>query len=248
MDVEFITDEDMEGALLRWCARRRREVVTGTSYLVTAELLIFADVGLLWRHQSRLSIAFIAAMLFQILAFAVAAIARDPDRPTALPCPHAEVASLLLVAASLIVTFNHRPSVLAFLLLAVVFTAAAAIVVRGWYGFEVVRRYVPFNARVVHVHLNSRALEVTVRPHPRPRVIEWKKVRYLGADAQSLFVVAGWIPIVVPRRAFGSGRAWDDFVEAAARHAQAAPAGLKSVGRSPIRRHVGTVGPKARRA
>jgi hypothetical protein len=236
MDVEFITDEDMESALLQWCARRRREVVTGSAYL-SAELLIFADVGLLWRHQSHLSIAFIAAMLFQILAFAVAAIARDPDRPVALPCPHAEIASLLLVAVSLIVTFEHHPSVTAFLLLAVVFTAAAAIAVRGWYGFEFARRYVPFNARVVHVHLNPQGLEITVRPRPRPRLIEWKKVRYVGADSQSLFVVAGWIPAVVPRSAFGSRRAWDDFVEAVAAHTQTAQASLKSGTRSPIRRY-----------
>jgi hypothetical protein len=245
MDVEFITDEEMESALLQWCARRRREVVTGTAYLISAQLLILADVGVLWRHQSHLSIAFVVAMLFQISAFAVAAIARDPDRPSALPCPHAELASLMLIAASLLVTFNHHPTVYAFLLLAVVLTAAAAVAVRGWYGFEFARKYVPFNARVVHVHLNPQALEITVRPHPQPRVIELKHVRYLGADADSVFVVAGWIPVVVPRRAFRSHRAWDDFVDAAAAHCQTAQANLKSANRSPIRRYVR---PKARRA
>jgi hypothetical protein len=245
MDVEFITDEEMESALLQWCARRRREVVTGTAYLISAQLFIFADIGVLWRHQSHLSMAFVVAMLLQISAFAVAAIARDPDRPSALPFPHAELATLLLIAASLIVTFNHHPTVIAFLLLATVLTAAVALAVRAWYGFEFARKYVPFNAHVVHVHLNPQALEITVRPHPRPRVIEWKHVRYLGADNDSVFVVAGCIPVVVPRRAFRSHRAWEDFVDAAGENCQRAQARLKSAKRSPIRRYVR---PKARRA
>jgi hypothetical protein len=241
MDVEFITDHDTEDALLGWCARRRREVVPGTWYLLGAELFIVLDVFVLWRHQSHLSLAFIIAMLFQILAFAVAAIARDPDRPRPPRSPHAELCMLGLLIASLTVTFEHRPSVLAFLLLGVMLTAAAALAARCYHGFPFLRDVVEFQARVVHVHLDAQGMSVQVRPDPA-RHIPWKSVRYLGADAGSLFVVAGWTPVVVPSRAFASRAAWEQFVAAAGEHAQAA---LNSSARPPIWRHVRS--PKARR-
>ncbi len=241
MDVEFITDHDTEDALLSWCAWRRREVIPGSMYLLGAELFIVLDVFVLWRHQSRLSIAFVIAMLFQILAFAVAAIARDPDRPRPPRCPYAELVTLGLVAASLTVTFEHRPSVLAFLLLGVVLTAAAVLAVRCYHGFPFLRDVVDFPARVVHVHLDEHGIDVQVRPDPA-RHIPWKSVRYLGADAQSLFVVAGYMPVVVPSRAFLSRGAWEQFVVAAGEQAQAA---LNSSARPPIWKHVRS--PKARR-
>jgi hypothetical protein len=100
---------------------------------------------------------------------------------------------------------------------------------------------VDFPARVVHVHLDERGIDVQVRPDP-VRHIPWKSVRYLGADAQSLFVAAGWMPVVIPARAFLSRAAWEQFITAAGEHAQAA---LNSSGRPPIWKHVRS--PKARR-
>jgi len=162
-------------------------------------------------------------------------MSRDPARPNVLPCPHAEVATLGLVALSLVVLFANRPSVLAFLLLAIALTSCAALAVVGWHGFAFIHDDVPYGGRAEHVHLDANGLDITRRPRPQPRHVPWKSVRYLGADADTLFIVAGWMPIVVPRRAFSSRDAWDDFVEAAAEHAQAA---LKSSGRPPIWRHV----------
>jgi len=65
----------------------------------------------------------------------------------------------------------------------------------------------------------------------------------LGADARSLFVVALVVPVIVPRRAFGSAQAWDEFVSATARYARQA---LNSDTRAPIGKHVR--GTKARRS
>src|SRR3954468_3851330 len=241
MDVEFITDHDTEDALLGWCARRRREVVPGSFYLLGAELFIVLDLFVLWHHESHLSIAFVVAMLFQILAFAVAAIARNPDRPRPPRCPHAELCTLGLVIASLAVTFEHRPSVLAFLLLGVMLTAASALAVRCYHGLPFLRDVIDFPARVMHVHLDEHGIDVQVRPDP-VRHIPWKSVRYLGADAQSLFVAAGWMPVVIPARAFGSRPAWEHFVATAGEQAQAA---LNSPSRPPIWRNVRS--PQARR-
>jgi hypothetical protein len=95
-----------------------------------------------------------------------------------------------------------------------------ALAIRGWHAFGFVRDRVEFFGRAEHVHIDGNRLAVTRRPDPQPRVIPWKSVRYLGADARSFFVVAGAVPVVVPRRAFATTAAWHEFVEAAARYAQ----------------------------
>jgi hypothetical protein len=243
MDVEFITDHDTEDALLQWCARRRREVIPGSAYLLGAGAFILLDMGVLWRHTDSLSVAFVIAMLLQVAAFGFAAIARDPERPQPIPCPQAELTIVGLLLLALVVTFNHKPSVLAFLLLTVLLTDWVVIAFRGWHGFAFVRDRVPFYGRAQHVHLDARGIDLIVRPNPAVRHLPWKSVRYVGADADGLFVVGRWSAIVVPRRAFPSRAAWDDFVAATAGYAEAA---LKSPARAPIGRHVR--GTKARRA
>ncbi len=130
-----------------------------------------------------------------------------------------------------------------FLLFALVVTAIALVLVRGRHAFGFLRAVVPDHGRAEHVHLGAEGIEVTVRPNPRPRVIAWSKVRYLGADARSLFVVAGWVPVVVPRRAFASESDWNTFVDVVARSSEAS---LMSAARAPMWRHVRS--PKARRA
>jgi len=242
MDVEFITDHDTEDALLELCARRRREVVPGIAYLFTAEFLILLELFVLWHREIAVSIGFVSAMVFLVGAFVVAAYARDPAVAQPPQFPHAELASLGLIVCSLVVTFEHKASVLAFTLLAVALAALVGVAFRGWHGFAIARDRVPFPGRAMHVHIDATGIEVTIRPHPRPRHIEWTKVRYLGADARSLFVVAGLTPVVVPRRAFSSATAWDDFIAKAARYAEQA---LKSAAGAPIGRHVRS--PKARR-
>jgi hypothetical protein len=242
MDVEFITDHDTEDALLQWCARRRREVIPGWAYLFGAALFILVDIGVLWRHTHTLSAAFVVAMLLQVAAFAFAALARDPERPEPIPCPQAELTIAGLLVLSLLVTFASRPSVLAFLLLALLLTGLVVIAFRGWHGFAIVRDRVPFYGRAQHVHVDARGIDIIVRPEPNVRHVPWRSVRYLGADAESLFVVGGRTAAVIPRRAFASRAAWDDFVAAASY----AEADLNSHRRAPIGRHVR--GPKARRA
>jgi hypothetical protein len=242
MDVEFVTDHDTEDALLDWCARRRREVVPGVAYLFAAEFLSLVELFVLWRNDVGLSVGFIAAMVFLVGAFALAAYARDPGVEQPPRFPQAELATLGLIVCSLIVTFEHKASGLAFVLLAVALVGLVAVAFRGWHAFAFARAHVPFPGRAVHVYIGPSGIDVTVRPHPKPRHIEWEKVRYLGADGRSLFVVAGLIPVVVPRRAFGPAPAWDDFVAATARYAERA---LKSEVRTPIGRHVRS--PKTRR-
>jgi hypothetical protein len=236
MDVEFLTDHDTEDALLAWCARRRRVVVPGSFFLFGASMFVLADVGVFWRDPEGLSVALIAAMLFQILAFAIAAIARDPDRPSPLRYPHAELASIGLIILSLVVTFNHQPTLLSLLLLAIALTAFSALAIQGWHAFAAVRDKVPFYGAAHHVHLNEAGIEVTIRPRPQPRPIPWKNVRYMGADNDTFFVVAGLAPVVVPRRAFRTARAWHGFLDAAADYAEAAT--LKPPRSKPIGKHV----------
>jgi hypothetical protein len=242
MDVEFVTDYDTEDALLRWCARRRREVIPGWAYLSGLGAFVVVDIGVLWRHLDTLSVGFVLAMLLQTGAFGFAAAARAPERPEPIPCPQAELTFVGMLALSLLVTFTSRASVLAFALLAVLLTAFVAIAFRGWHGFAFVRERVPFYGRAQHVHVDAHGLDVIVRPDPNVRHVPWRSVRYLGADATSLFVVGGWRAVVIPRRAFPSRAAWDDFVDGAAGYARA---DLNSKRRAPIGRYVR--GPKARR-
>ena len=243
MDVEFITDHDTEDALLDWCARRRKEVVPGSVYLFGAEALIVLELFVIWRHPTHVGLAFVLSMVLLVGAFAVAAYSRDPDLTQPPRFPHAELLSLGMVACSLAITFEHNASILAFLLLTIVLVGLVGVGFRGWHAFAITRDRVPFHGRAVHVHLDRFGVEVTVRPNPESRRIDWKKVRYVGADARSLFVVGGLAPVVVPRRAFATAAAWDEFVAATARYAQQA---LKSEVRSPIGKHVR--GTKARRA
>lgn len=242
MDVEFVTDHDTEDALLEWCARRRGEVVPSAAFLLVGNVFVLADVRTL-SSRSHVSWLTIGAIVLQTLAFAVAVLARDQDRSPSWRVPHAELVSLGLLACSLLVLFDVTPSVYAFLLFALVVAAIAALVVRGWHGFEFLRQFVPFHGRAEHVHVGTSGIELTLRPNPRPRVIPWSKVRYLGVDARTLFVVAGWVPVVIPRRAFASEAGWDAFIESVARYTEAA---LKSSARAPMWRHVRS--PKARRA
>ncbi len=243
MDVEFITDHDTEEALLGWCARRRKEVVPGSVYLFGAEVLIVLERFVIWRHPHNIGLAFVLSMVLLVGAFVVAAYSRDPDLTQPPRFPHAELLSLGMVACSLAITFEHKASVLAFVLLTIVLVGLVGVGFRGWHAFALTRERVPFHGRAVHVHLDRFGMEVTLRPNPQARRIEWKKVRYVGTDARSLFVVAGLVPVVVPRRAFVSAEAWEEFVTTTARYAQQA---LKSETRSPIGKHVRSS--KARRA
>jgi hemoglobin len=222
MDVEFLTDHDTEDALLEWCARRRREVVPGSVFIAIAGGLVLLDAAVLWRHEDALSVGLVTAMLFQVLAVAVAAVARDPGRTSPSPCPQAELITVGFIAASMVVTFEHRASLLALLLLTFMLVAFTALAIRGWHAFAFVRDRIEFYGHAQHVHIDDHGMDVTVRPNPQPRHIDWKSVRYLGADNRSLFVVAGVVPVVVPRRAFASPTTWHRFVSAAAEHAQAA--------------------------
>jgi hypothetical protein len=235
MDVEFITNHDTEEALLDWCARRRKEVVPGSVSLFGAELLIVLELFVIWRHEMKDGVAFVLSMVLLVGAFAVAAYSRDPDLTRPPRFPHAELLSLGMIACSLAITFEHRASVLAFLLLTIVLVGLVGVGFRGWHAFAIARDRVPFHGQAVHVHLDRVGMEITVRPNPEARRIDWKKVRYLGADARTLFVVGGLVPVVVPRRAFPSAQAWDEFVTATARYAQDA---LKSDTRPPIGKHV----------
>src|SRR5690349_19513145 len=201
MDVEFITDHDTEDALLHWCARRRREVIPGWAYLFGAGAFILVDVGVLWRHNDTLSAAFVLAMLLQVAAFGFAAIARDPERPEPIPCPQAELTIVGLLVLSVLITFASRPSVVAFVLLAVLLTGLVVVAFRGWHAFAIARDRVPFYGRAQHVGINPQGIDILVRPDPNVRHLPWRSVRYVGADAETLFVVGGWTATVIPRRA-----------------------------------------------
>jgi hypothetical protein len=242
MDVEFVTDHDTEEAFLGWCARRRAEVVSPAVFLLVGNVFVFTDLHS-FANESRTSWLAVGAIALQIVAFGIAVVARDADHPHEWPTPHAELVSLGFLACSLLVLFDVRTSVLVFLLFALVVAAIAALLVRGWHGFRFLRGVVPYHGRAEHVHVGANGMEVTVRPNPRPRVIAWSKIRYLGADARTLFVVAGSVPVIVPRRAFASEHDWDAFVDLVARYSEAA---LKSASRAPMWRHVRS--PKARRA
>jgi hypothetical protein len=222
MDVEYVTDLDTEQARLQWCARRRRELVPTPRFLAGAALVAWLGLGVTWRGERGLSAPFVVAAAAQIGAWWLAVAARDPARARPLPCPHAELGTLGLLAISFAVGFRYRGSLLAFVLLAVVLTAAAALAARAWHGFAIARRYVPFAGRAEHVHLDARGLEVTLRPNPAPRRIAWESVRYVGVDADTMFVVAGVVPVVVPRRACKTGAAWQAFVAAAGTYAASA--------------------------
>jgi hypothetical protein len=235
MDVEFITGHDTEEALLDWCARRRKEVVPGSAYLFGAELLIVLELFVIWRHEMRDGVAFVLSMVLLVGAFAVAAYSRDPDLKQPPRFPHAELLSLGMIACSLAITFEHKASILTFLLLTIVLVGLVGVGFRGWHAFSIARERIPFHGRAVHVHLDRFGMQVTLRPNPQARRIAWKKVRYLGADARSLFVVGGLVPVVVPRRAFPTPAAWDEFVSTTARYAKDA---LNSDTAPPIGKHV----------
>lgn len=242
MDVEYVTDHDTEDAFLQWYARRRAEVVTPAAILAVANVFVLVDAHLLHPRGGTSSLV-IGAIALQTIAFAIAVVARDPKRPHDWPAPHAELVSLGLLACSTVVLFDVQPSVPVFLLFALVVTAIALMLVRGWHGFGFLRSVVPYHGRAEHVHVDAQGIEVTVRPNPQPRCIPWSKVRYLGADTRSLFVVAGWVPVVVPRRAFVSEHDWDAFVDLVGRYSEAT---LKCAARASMWRHVRS--PKARRA
>src|SRR5262249_22058972 len=120
MDVEFITDHDTEDALLQWCARRRREVIPSRCFVPAVALFLLVEWKFVWHLGGQRSLVIWFAALLQVSAVAFAVFVRNPDRPVPFAFPHAELIGLGLVTVSMIVTFAHQPSVLAFLLLAIV--------------------------------------------------------------------------------------------------------------------------------
>ena len=241
MDVEFVTGTDTEDAFVEWCARRRRETVPPRIALAAAAVFAFIDLKLLWHRAEGTSVAFLVASAFQLAAAVIAVRAYDGERERPLRAPHAEVSVLGLFALSLVVSFAHRPSLLALMLLALTLTTASVVVACCWHSLGLVRRFAASHGRAQHVHIGPDGIDVTIRPEPRVRHISWRAVRYLGADGRALFIVAGVMPVVVPKRAFRSDRDWEEFVALSARYAGEA---LTSGRRKPIKRHAHS--PKAR--
>jgi hypothetical protein len=233
MHVEFITDHDTEDAFFDWCARRRRDLIP--SWVVLGIVAVVAGCDyVLWGDEAKLSTAVLVALGAQLMALLIAVIARRPHRAASFSFPHAEMASVSLLAVSFVVAFEHRTSILAFMLIAVSVAAAAALGVHAYRGFGFVDRFAEHEARVVHVHLDDDGLDVHVRLSTQRRHIPWNTVRAVGLDDQSLFVVAGWTPVLIPRRAFLTRDAWEQFTQVTLHYGSA----LKSQKRAPIWRHV----------
>ena len=74
-------------------------------------------------------------------------------------------------------------------------------------------------------------IEYTVRPNGA-RLIPWKSVRSMEGDGKALYVITGFSPIVIPRRAFANEAKWRAFVD----YARASAAELRKSSRSPIGR------------
>jgi hypothetical protein len=235
MDVEFVTDRDTDAALLEWYARSRREVFSGTSFILFVGSLAFLDVILLWDGTSRRSLAFLGSMLLLIGAIAIMAVARDPQRRPALRFPQTELLAGGLVVASLVGTFEHHVSILSFLLLLGALVAWAALLMRFAYLYPILRDFLPASASAIHVRVDAEGIEYTMRPH-EPRHIAWKSVRSIEGDGRMLYIGAGLQPIIVPRRAFAAEAQWRQFIETV--RARAAE-DLRPKKRSPISPYAG---------
>jgi hypothetical protein len=233
MDVEFITDSDTDALLLAWFSRSRREVMSGSVFIGIVALLGLVEVRILWDGASRRSFAFVASMLLIAGAIAITALSRDPDRKPPMKFPQTELLCIGLLIASLIGTFEHRPSIITFMLLAGALAACALLFARFAYLFPILRDLLPPSAHALHVHVDGEGIEYTVRPH-QARRIPWTAVRSMEGDGQALYIVTGLTPIIIPRRAFATDALWRAFIESARTNA----AELRKQRRSPISKHV----------
>jgi hypothetical protein len=235
MDVEYVTDADTDAALLAWFTRSRRELVSGTVFIAVVGLLGFIEVRVLWHGQSFRSIAFVACMLLLAVAIAIAALSRDPDRQPPMRFPQTELLCIGLVIASLIGTFEHKPSIVTFILLAAALAAWALVFIRFAYLYPIFRDLLPASAHAIHVHLGAEGIEYTVRPNGA-RMIPWKSVRGMEGDGKALYVITGFSPIVIPRRAFATEASWRAFVD----YARTSAAQLRKGSRSPMGKRAST--------
>jgi hypothetical protein len=201
-------------------------------FIAIVGILGFVEVRVLWHGASYRSFAFVASMLLIAVAIAIAALSRDPDRQPPMRFPQTELVCMGLVIASLIGTFEHKPSIITFALLAVALAAWALVFIRFAYLYPIFRDLLPASAHAVHVHLGAEGIEYTVRPNGA-RLIPWKSVRSMEGDGKALYIVTGLTPLVIPRRAFATEANWRAFVD----YARASAAQLRKGSRSPIGRH-----------
>jgi hypothetical protein len=232
MDVEYVTDADTDAALLAWFTRSRRELVSGSVFIAVVAILGFIEVRVLWHGASFRSFAFVACMLLIAIAIAIAALSRDPERQPPMRFPQTELLCIGLVIASLIGTFEHRPSIITFVLLAAALALWALVFIRFAYLYPIFRDLLPASAHAIHVHLGAEGIEYTVRPNAA-RLIPWKSVRSMEGDGKVLYIITGLSPIVIPRRAFATEASWRAFVD----YARASAAQLRKGSRSPIGRN-----------
>jgi hypothetical protein len=232
MDVEFVTDRDTDEALLTWFAKNRRQILSPIASVSVAGILVYVVANATWDGTSLRSLAFVASMLLLLAGIGIMAVSRDSDREPRLPFPRTDALCLGLVVIALMVTFEHDPNVLTFLLLALGVTAFALTVVRFASLLPVLRDLLPASAHAVHVRVDADGIEHTVRPHGARR-IPWKAVRTMESDGRLLVIGVGLSTIVVPRRAFPNDARWQEFVGLA----RARAAALQNRPKPPISKH-----------
>jgi hypothetical protein len=232
MDVEFVTDHDTDDALLVWFAKNRRDLLSTVIFVAVAGIVVYVVARSTWGGTSLRSLAFVASMLCLLAGIGIMAVSRDPDRKPLLPFPQTDALCVGLVAISAMATFEHNPTVITFLLLALSITAFALIIVRFPSLFPILKDLLPASAHAVHVRLDAEGIEHTVRPHGAKR-ISWKAVQSMESDGRLLIIGVGLSTIIVPRRAFPNEARWQEFIA----YARARAADLQNRPKAPISKH-----------